>query len=349
MIFSNNKGITLEQYKEPMFSKDIIRLEACDIAKQQSNHNRAVNPELLSPNEIVIASREARIIDEYDGRSLWKKISEAARNELSTIIIDAIDDEPYISSQISPAIRYSDKLADGIELLKRAVGVSKVKLEVYKNFFDIDTKLPSKIGGIKVDFVGGTYPVEQRAHKATRKKNSAVFGVCSIISLYDAIFEGYTHSTCFVTVAGDCIANPANYEVPIGYPVSEMLKDAGIVTEPKRLIIGGSMTGISIVDPDKIGISPTTRGILAFHDEFKKLEHACIGCGRCTGVCPQGLSPYYIYQVLKSKKRKNLELFDADKCIVCGLCSYVCPAKLDLQQSIAFAADLTRKMKEENK
>ncbi|MEG2144228.1 MAG: 4Fe-4S dicluster domain-containing protein, partial [Oscillospiraceae bacterium] len=97
-----------------------------------------------------------------------------------------------------------------------------------------------------------------------------------------------------------------------------------------------------IVDPQEIGVVPTTRGILAFPDEFRKLEYSCIGCGKCTDVCPSGLSPYYIYQVLNSKNKRNLQLFDAQLCIGCGLCSYICPAKLDLQQAIARAASLTR-------
>ncbi len=347
MIFSNNKGITLEQYKEPMFSKDIIRLPVCDMIRTQSCLEKPKDPIGLSSDDIVAVCREARVIDESDGKHLWKKICDAKERSISSIIIDAIDDEPYISSQIVPAIRYSDELTLGIELLKKAVGVDDVKLEVYKDLAELDTRVPEVIGGVKVSFVGGTYPVEQRAHRAKRKKNSAIFGACSVIALCNAVYKGLFHATCYITVAGDCIANPANYEVPVGYPLADILNDAGLIAEPKRVIVGGSMTGVTVSELDKIGISPTTRGILAFHDEFKKMEESCIGCGRCTNVCPQGLSPYYIYQVLNSKSKSNLLIFDADKCISCGLCSYICPAKLDLQQTVEKAAALTRNMKGE--
>ncbi|MEG2203757.1 MAG: 4Fe-4S dicluster domain-containing protein, partial [Oscillospiraceae bacterium] len=72
----------------------------------------------------------------------------------------------------------------------------------------------------------------------------------------------------------------------------------------------------------------------------------CIGCGRCAGVCPEGLSPYYIYKVMHSPGRRGLELFDADRCTGCGTCSYVCPAKIDLAQTVSRAAALVRERRE---
>ena len=35
-----------------------------------------------------------------------------------------------------------------------------------------------------------------------------------------------------------------------------------------------------------------------FKEDFKEMNFTCIGCGRCAKVCPEGLSPYYIYKFL---------------------------------------------------
>lgn len=46
-------------------------------------------------------------------------------------------------------------------------------------------------------------------------------------------------------------------------------------------------------------------------------ESKCVGCGRCTQVCPHG-----VFQI-RDKKAVILEL---DRCMECGACARNCPA-----------------------
>lgn len=332
----------LEQNKEPMLSREIKRSPLCEQAQQRLERGRPTTPELLAPYEIVMTVREARVVDESDGRRLWKKLAQAAREGIEGIVVDAMDDEPYISSQLGPALWNAGELAEGMALAKRAIGAGKVSIEIYKNLLDIDMKIPAAIGGVKVDRIGGTYPAEQRARTAFRRENVLSIGACAVIYLRRAVFEGLVQSTCFVTVAGDCVANPGNYEVPIGCTVSQVLEQAGLIADPKRIIAGGSMTGFGVHDPDEVFIMPTTRGVLAFAEGFRDMGFSCIGCGRCVDVCPQGLSPCHIYKLMKARRGTKLATFDAHRCNGCGTCSYICPAKLDLAQTISKAAQLLR-------
>lgn len=340
MKVAGQKGITLEQNKEPALSRDIRRLEGLVATERRMERPVAATPELLAPYEIVMLAKEARIIDESDGRRLWKKLSQAARESIGGIVVDAIDDEPYISSQIKVLLQYPEQLAEGIALAKRSVGAAKVSIEVYKNLLDTDIRIPASVFGTRIARVGGSYPAEQRTRRASRRLNTLVLGACSLIHLQRAVFEGLCQTSCFVTVAGDCVANPGNYEVPVGCSVSQVLDRVGLILNPKRIVAGGSMTGFGIIDPDTVYISPTTRGILAFAEEFRDMGYSCIGCGRCTHACPEGLSPCHIYKMMLSRRRRNLPLFDADRCTGCGTCSYVCPAKLDLAQVVQRAARL---------
>lgn len=155
--------------------------------------------------------------------------------------------------------------------------------------------------------------------------------------------RGSGQTSAFVTVTGDCVANPGNYEVPLGVSAGALLEAVGLITNPKRVVAGGSMTGFSLTDPSTVYLSQTTRGLLAFAEEFQDMGYACLGCGRCTEACPQGLSPYFIYKVMQSHRKHHIELADADLCIGCGSCSYVCPAKLDLAQVMAQAAAYTHR------
>lgn len=342
MRTNSSKGILLEQNKEPGLSREIRRLPGLEAPIQRIETPVSPTPELLAPYEIISIAREARIVDETDGRRLWKKLAAAARDGISGIVVDALDDEPYISSQLGPALQFPEQMAEGLALAKRAIGASKTTIEIYRNLFDIDTRIPHNIFGVKVERISGAYPAEYRTKRQMKRENVLVIGACALMHLRRAAYEGVCQTSCYVTVAGDCIANAGNYEVPIGCSIAQVLYAVGTIANPKRIVAGGSMTGFGITDPDKVFVSVTTRGILAFVEEFKDMGYSCIGCGRCTDFCPEGLSPYFIYKVMQTPRKRNLLLGDAELCTGCGTCSYVCPAKLDLAQVMARAAAFER-------
>jgi electron transport complex protein RnfC len=320
-----------------MFSRKILRLATCDAAAVKIGLPIPNTPKLLAPYEIVLFAREAKIIDETDGRRLWKKFFETTRSGISGVVVDAMDDEPYISSQLAPSIWKAEELADGISLVCRAVGLSDkhpVVIETYKNIFDTEIKIPSHIGRYKVKRVGGAYPAENRAERLNKRESTLVVGAGAVLALRNAVYLGIGHTTCYITIAGDCISNPANYEIPIGTTVSFAMESAGLIAQPKRVIVGGSMTGFGITDPDVAVITPTTRGILAFAHEYRDFGFTCIACGRCTDVCPEKLSPYHIYKLIEHNRTIELKRFDIHRCNGCGACSYICPAKLNLSQTI---------------
>lgn len=60
-------------------------------------------------------------------------------------------------------------------------------------------------------------------------------------------------------------------------------------------------------------------------------EH-CIGCGRCTDVCPHG-----VFQV----KDKRAKIIDFDACIECGACAQNCPvAVISVDAGVGCASGL---------
>ena len=67
-------------------------------------------------------------------------------------------------------------------------------------------------------------------------------------------------------------------------------------------------------------------------------QTACIRCGRCVKVCPQGLTPQLMAAAFE---KKDYERYDKKlhglECISCGSCTFVCPAKRPFTQQFKVA------------
>ena len=330
-------GVYLQQYKEPALSRQVVSFINPSAPVSKLSLPPVEELEDLEPEQIIQYAREAAIVDERDGRPLWKKLSAGRRRKMEIVLGDAMDDEPYISSQLGPLLHFSEQAAQGLRAAVRAVGAQQMAFVVYKNLTDLSTRIPKSLDSIPVERLGGKYPVEIRANKADKdSKETLILGVCSLIHLARAIHQGEMQSTCFVTVAGNCVANPQNLEVSLGMTAHQVLERCGLSRDPTRVIIGGSMTGIAVIDTDKTLVSPVTRGVLAFLEDEKERRYRCIRCGRCINACPQGLNPMLINKAIKLRREKILEEMGLDRCIGCGTCSYVCPAKEEI------AADIQR-------
>ncbi len=333
MIHYFSKGIVLEQNKEPALSRELAEfLDPSMPPKYRTGETGDISS--VGPEKLIAIAKEAGIVDETDGQPLFEKLEKARYNKVQTLVADAIDDEPYISSQLCPSFQLTDQLIGGVELAQKIIGAQKSCIAIYRDIYGVGIKIPEKLGEIPIERISGTYPAEYRSKTIYQSRSTAVIGSCALIHLYRAVYEKRCQTTCFVTVAGDCVATPQNLEASIGMTVQQLLDHCGLSFEPKRVVVGGSMTGYAITDTKSTKITPMTRGIVAFREDFDEMNYTCIGCGRCAQVCPEGLSPYYIYKFVTARRYAMLRNFDINLCIGCGTCSYICPAKLDISSVI---------------
>jgi electron transport complex protein RnfC len=192
------------------------------------------------------------------------------------------------------------------------------------------------------------------------------FNVATAYCVWRAITFGEPLLSRIVTVTGN-VEHPQNYEVLLGTPVDELVKQAGNKPDTNRHIMGGPMMGLCrsntvgrspgarsgwAVAPQAAGFAsnaqppPTTfrwsrraRIIAASGRLFPPPPPAlpCIRCTRCAEVCPAELQPQELYWFAKAKdfgKTQEYSLFD---CIECGACAYVCPSQIPLVQYYRFA------------
>ena len=177
------------------------------------------------------------------------------------------------------------------------------------------TSLPADVGCI-VDNVGTIYAIQRAC------------------AYHEPLFRHV------MTVTGEAVREPSNFIARDGTSFQELIEAAGGIregVEAKKIISGGPMMGIA-VSSTEVPITKTTNAITVLaEDPVEKAERqmtACLHCGRCTTVCPNGLMPQMMADAAAAGDYERYEnkLCGLD-CISCGSCTYICPAKRPLTQT----------------
>ena len=110
------------------------------------------------------------------------------------------------------------------------------------------------------------------------------------------------------------------------------------------------MTGKALPSVD-IPVIKSTSGILFFDEtESHRAEyHDCIRCAKCVSVCPQGLEPFLLMNLVDHKNYERTEKEQVLDCIECGSCSFICPAYRPLLDFIRLGKSTVNKIIRERK
>ncbi|MEG0752322.1 MAG: SLBB domain-containing protein [Angelakisella sp.] len=331
------RGVRMEQHKEPALSRPLELLTCKPGYSVIEGAPLLESIDQIEPYEIIRRAKQARIIDERDGLPLFKKLRACVAKNV-TIRVDAVDDEPYITSQLAPLIHMREELAGGMKLAQKAIGAQNCVIEVYRNMTDLESRIPLTVGGFRVKRIGGVYPAEIRSGYSLVEEDGNRYlyiGTCALVHLYRAVYEARVQETAIITVSGNCVSKPCNMEVGLGIPVTDVLDRCGLTNTPTRVVVGGSMTGETVEDSDSVVVTVTSRAVLALVEDERNRRYNCIRCGRCTEVCPVRLNPMLIYQSIMAGQDAELQNLDYQSCIQCMCCSFECPAKLNIAATIA--------------
>ncbi len=132
---------------------------------------------------------------------------------------------------------------------------------------------------------------------------------------------------------------PSNFIARDGTTFAQLLEASGGVKAgctPKKALSGGPMMGVAVASLD-VPIQKNTNALtLLADDRVEKAEKemtACLHCGRCSTICPNGLVPALMADAINMKnwERYETKLYGLE-CIACGSCTYICPARRPLTQ-----------------
>ncbi len=323
--------------------------------------------EINSAEDISAAAKECGLVGLGGaGFPAHVKLLPPKDSNIDTLIINAAECEPYITSDYRECIENVDGIIAATYLLKDKLNIEKVvicvennKPKAIKNLMAVAADKQDVDDKVKLMKLPSTYP--QGAEKviiysATGRKvplgklpsdvGCIVMNVTSLAKLYDFISTGMPLTSKRITVDGTAVTEPKNLLVPIGTPIKSVLEYMNIDTENiGRVIMGGPMMGQPVASLDAVVEKRTNALLVMAKDERARITTACIRCGRCQRTCPMNLTPARVETAYKKGDTDSFERLNVNYCIECGSCSYICPAKRPLTEVMRIAKSELRRRK----
>ena len=292
------------------------------------------------------------------------KLNVPPDKNVDTLVINAAECEPYITVDYRECIDNSWDILSGIHIIKDMLGIENVIIavennkpkafEVLKQIADSDNYSGdhTKLMSLESRYPQGAE--KMMVQSATGRKvppgklpadvGCIVMNVASVAFVARYIKTGKPLVSRSLTVDGSAIAEPKNVRVPIGTSIADIIDFCGgFKEEPRKIITGGPMMGLSITGTD-LPVIKNNNAILAFTEKDAKLmqEGDCIRCGRCAAACPMSLVPTLIERYTKAGDTDALKKIGVNVCMECGSCAYSCPAKKPLVQTMRAAKAFLR-------
>lgn len=193
----------------------------------------------LEAGEIRALVKEAGVVGMGGaGFPTHVKLSPKNEGDIDTIIVNAAECEPYLTSDYRRILEETDKLIKGLKIVLRIFPKATGHIAVEDNKPDAIKLLQEKTQGenrIVVDTLRTKYPQGGERcliYAVTKRKiNSSmlpadagciVHNVDTIVSIYNAVMEKRPLTRRIVTVTGDAVKNPRNFLVYVGTPYTEI-------------------------------------------------------------------------------------------------------------------------------
>jgi len=329
----------------------------------QELHESVAPPDCTDRESMLKAIRESGIVGLGGaGFPTSVKLSPPPGKTIDTLIINGAECEPFITSDYREMMENPQYIIEGTKKVMEITSAGKAYIGVEDNKQDAIDLLSSMVtdsDNIEVVSLPARYPQggeKQLIYALTGRKvptgklpsdvGVLVQNVATVSFIAQYLKTGLPLIRKKVTVDGSAVANPKNVEVLIGTPLGEVFDFCGgFCDEPRKIIMGGPMMGVSqhsLDDP----VLKQTNALLAFNerDAEQPKESVCIRCGKCVAACPMSLLPLYINLNVVRGKFEETEKYHVTDCIECGCCSYVCPASRNLVQSVRIAKAELRKI-----
>jgi len=278
------------------------------------------------------------------------KLQPPKHANIDTLILNAAECEPYITSDDRLLRERADEVVAGLNIVSSVLQTTTCLIGIEDNKPEAIAalKTATQDSNIEICVIPTKYPSggEKQLIKILTGKEvpngkipADIGVVCqnvgTVAAIYRAVRFGEPLISRITTLTGLQIQQRGNVEVLLGTPINWLLSQYGYqAAKRERLIMGGPMMGFTLTETD-IPVVKTTNCILAPNETELPLAppaQACIRCGLCADACPAELLPQQLYWFARGQEYEKAEHHNLFDCIECGACSFVCPSSIPLVQ-----------------
>ncbi len=341
-------------YRKPVI---IINVEGDEweesIDRSETLETVEAHPE-LTPEEIVERIKNAGVTGMGGaGFPTFIKLCPPPTAKAECVIINAVECEPYITSDYRLMMEHADEILEGLKLLMKAAKVDKGYIGIETNKPKAIQLLTEKIAQLpQIEVV----PLKQRYPQGGEKQlvdavirrqvpappaipvnvGAIVQNVGTAFAVYQAVMKNKPLFERYTTVTGKQLSQPGNFLVRMGTPMKDLLALCGGIPEGEhKLLAGGPMMGKAL-NTDEVPVCKGTNSVTLISGEeaVRKDPDPCIRCAKCVGACPMGLEPYLLATLSAKKNWERAEREDIVSCIECGSCQFTCPSHRPILDNI---------------
>ncbi len=343
---------SISGYVKGFDSKFISNGDKCECIVIQNDYKEKVRKNRVIGKKRDNYSREDFINDLRDsgivglGGSGFPSFIKYNSDGIRYLLVNAVECEPFISSDKAIIYNYSEEILEGISDILDIMGIERAIIVIKKSSRECISVLNKFIGSYPnisiyntMDFypngwerlvVFNTLGISYDRYPS--EKGIIVSNVSTIYAIYQMLKRNDSLSCRVITTSGNGIKKKGNVLVKCYSLASFVIDNYSGYKKGGNLVFiaGGPMMGNSICSDDMV-IDPSVNSILVMSDIDDKVL-PCIKCGKCSRVCPSGLSPVLIMKYISDKNK--IKSLNTSKCIECGLCSYVCPSKIEVREFV---------------
>ena len=328
----------------------ITQIEIASDGEDQAQPQAHADVNALSSAECLARLTQAGVVGL--GGAGFPLLAKVQRRAPHTLIVNAVECDPWQSADVSVLIHQLDAVLLGITALCRCWPGVQVILAVKALPSHTQASLQAHhcAPTLQVHSVSARYPsggerqlVQQLLGQTLRPhQHSAELGILccnlqTVVAAGAAVQANAPVISRVTTLAGEQLQWQGQVNLRNGTRAQDVLQWAGYQTSAAPVFINGLMMGQPLATRMQ-PLGKTTTALLAPSPTqwpTAPEPDPCIRCGACAEVCPEHLKPQELWRTLSASDHSAAAAYQLDACILCSACNWVCPSHIPLAQTFA--------------